>query len=295
MNKIDYMTSPGQTTGQDTRQAALFRWLPRRQAQPNTAPPRPEWHPHFGDIAGTDLASWLSSYADHGTPERSIVLATDERTGSEWLCQLLGATGRLGRPSEYLNTAWMQRFVADYPADVATQIVVAHRVGTTANRCFAMKLHPWHLDRLLQGGTVSATFPAVSFVRLVRHDLLAQAISLYRARQTGSFHFHIAKERDVAFDATAIELVLRELAVNRARWDMYVARTGVAPIVVSYEELRANSFGVVRQIAECAGERVRRRDVGATRSIGRQSDVRSTEWRERYLRERGNLDRFDPL
>ena len=160
-----------------------------------------------------------------------------------------------GRPNTSVLRGW-QAHLADYPADVATQIVVAHRVGTTANRCFAMKLHPWHLDRLLQGGTVSATFPAVSFVRLVRHDLLAQAISLYRARQTGSFHFHIAKERDVAFDATAIELVLRELAVNRARWDMYVARTGVAPIVVSYEELRADSFPVVRRIAECAGERV---------------------------------------
>jgi len=112
------------TASPGTRLRALLG-LPPREAG-SAPPPGPDWHPHFGRIAGTDLASWLDAYADAGPPDRSLVLATDERTGSEWLCQLLGATGRLG-PSEYLITDWMRRFIPDYPADVAAQVAIAHR------------------------------------------------------------------------------------------------------------------------------------------------------------------------
>jgi LPS sulfotransferase NodH len=256
---------------------------------------RPEWHPHFGEIGAKDLASWLAGYPDHGAPERSIVLATDERTGSEWLCQLLGATGRLGRPSEYLNGPWMRRFLPDYPEDVRAQIAVAWRVGTTANRCFSLKLHPWHVGRLLQGGTLSNTCPAPFFVRLSRRDLLAQAISLCKARQTGSFHSHVIAKRDAVFDADEIERLLGELALNRANWDMYFARTGIRPLSLSYEELCGDPLGVTRRIAMLVGERVSRRDLAKVQPLRPQADAVSADWRARYIRERGSLDRFDPL
>ncbi len=270
-------------------------WPWPHRARSTEALPDDRWHPHFGSLAGHDLAGWLSGFPDHGPPRRSIILATDERTGSEWLCQLLGATGRLGRPSEYLNTVWMRRFIADYPDKVPAQVAIAHQVGTTANHCFSMKVHPWHLERLLQAATVSGTFPGATFVRLIRTDLLGQAISLYRARQTGSYHAHIAPARDGLFDANAIEGLIRNLAFNRARWDMYFARTGVTPLMFSYEELSADPRGVVRRIADSMGERIWWRDFAAVRSIRQQADSVSDEWRQRYVRERGTIDKFDLL
>jgi trehalose 2-sulfotransferase len=273
----------------------MLSWSIAWQARPPGVARGVEWHPHFGNIAGTDLATWLAGYPDQGAPERSIVLATDERTGSEWLCQLLGASGRLGRPSEYLNTSWMRRYIRDYPDDVPAQVAIAHRVGTTANRCFAMKIHPWHLDRLLERSTVSGTFPSAHFVRLTRRDLLGQAISLYRAQQTGRYHAHIPPERAVDFDADAIERMVQVLALNRARWEMYFARTGIRPLMLSYEDLRADPHCVVRQIAEYVGERVKRRDVTAAQPIGQQADSISAEWRERFVRARGSVDTFASL
>ncbi len=253
-----------------------------------------DWHPHFGRIGGTSLETWLARYPDAVAPARSIVLATDERTGSEWLCQLLGATGRLGRPSEYLNTLWMQRFIPDYPPDVPAQLAIAHHVGTTGNGCFAIKLHPWHLDRLLAGATCSGAFPAPVFVRLLRHDLLGQAISLYRARATARYHFHHPERQAVAFDGDAIEAMLRELAANRARWDTYFARNAITPLVVSYEALRADPLDVVRRVAALVGETVRRRDILCPSPMRAQSDRQNEEWRARFVRERSDLDRFDP-
>lgn len=254
----------------------------------------PDWHPHFGRISGSGLESWLARYPDVGPPTRSIVLATDERTGSEWLCQLLGATGRLGRPSEYLNTLWMRRFIPDYPDDVPAQLAIAHHVGTTGNGCFAMKLHPWHVDRLLAGAKHTATFPAPGFVRLLRHDLLGQAISLYRARATMSYHFHHTEKCAAAFDGAAIEAILRELVANRMRWDTYFARNAITPLVMSYEILRSDPLDVVLRIAGLVGETVRRRDILCPVPMGVQADAQNEEWRERFVRERADLNRFDP-
>ena len=250
-----------------------------------------DWHPHFGRIGGKDLATWLADYPPPAPPTRAIMLATEERTGSEFLCQMLGATGQLGRPSEYLNTHWMRRFIPDYPDDVGAQLAIAHRVGTTSNGCFAMKLHVVQLERLLTGGRVEAAFPNPVFIRLYRRDLLAQAISLYRARYGSQYHAHLPAERPVAFDATAIRAMMVELTRGKARWELYFARNGVTPLVLAYEALAADPDAVVRAIARHAGiEAAPRR---AAEPLRIQYDTTSEEWRRRFLAECHDLNRLD--
>ena len=84
----------------------------------------PTWDPQFGEIAGQSVESWLDSLPPAPPVKRSIILATDERTGSEWLCQLMAATGVLGRPAEYFNPWWFKEFIADYPTDVGEQVAL---------------------------------------------------------------------------------------------------------------------------------------------------------------------------
>jgi LPS sulfotransferase NodH len=258
------------------------------------APPQ-DWHPHFGLMAGTSLDVWLSRFPTGALPQQSLVLATDERTGSELLCQMLGATGRLGRPSEYLNTAWNQRFIPDYPNDVKSQIVIAHRAGTTLNGCFSMKLHPWHVDRLLLESTMAATFPAPKFVRLTRQDLLSQAISLYRARQTGRFHSHIDEQSPAEFDAHAIAVNIQHLAANRARWDMYFARNEISPLNINYEELCTDPFNVVQSIGDLMGEPIKKAQLASFIPLRRQADALTADWRSRFLQEYRDIERLDLL
>lgn len=252
-----------------------------------------EWHPHFGPIGGKDLATWLAGYPPPGPPTRSIMLATDERTGSEFLCQVLGATNQLGRPSEYLNTYWMRRFIPDYPEDIGTQLDIAHRVGTTPNGCFAMKLHAVQLDRLLTGGRVEGAFPNPIFVRLYRRDLLGQAISLYRARYGSQYHAHLPPERPVAFDAAAIRQMMVELTRSNARWALYFARNGITPLAIAYETLAADVEPVVRAIADLAG--VEARPIPVTKPLRIQNDALSAEWRQRFLVECRDLNKLDEI
>ncbi len=251
------------------------------------------WHPHFGQIGGLDLQTWLAAYPDTAAPLRSILLASEERTGSEYLCQLIGATGRLGRPSEYLNTYWMRRFIADYPDDVGAQMTIAHRAGTTANRCFAMKAHAVHMDRLLTGGSVTAAFPDPVFVRLHRRDVVAQAVSLYRARYSNRYHAHVVAEREIEFDGEAIRQALIELVRAKARWQVYLARNAIAPLTIAYEDLAADPFAAVREIARRLGETIDARAVELASPLRVQHDAVSVVWKQRFLDEYRNLDVFE--
>jgi LPS sulfotransferase NodH len=254
------------------------------------APPL-DWHPHFGRIGGKDLAAWLADYPPSAPPTRSIMLATDERTGSEFLCQILGASGRLGRPSEYLNTYWMRCFIPDYPEDVGAQVTIAHRVGTTNNGCFAMKLHAVQLERLLTGSRVETAFPNPVFVRLYRRDLLAQAISLYRARYGSQYHAHLPAARPVDFDAAAIQAMMVELTRSKARWALYFARNGVTPLAIAYEDLAADPEAVVRALGDHAGIAAAPHTV--TEPLQVQHDTVTEEWRRRFLAERHDLNVLD--
>ncbi|TWB43451.1 Stf0 sulfotransferase [Nitrospirillum pindoramense] len=159
-----------------------------------------------------------------------------------------------------------------------------------------MKLHPWHIDLLSTAeGAVAAAFPSPRFVRLIRQDLLGQAISLLRARQTGSYHSHIQEEKPATYDANAIDGIIRDLSRNRARWDMYFARIGVIPLLVTYEELCTDTFGVLTRIATFMGETVHHKDLVGMLPIRKQANSQSWEWRERYVRERGDINYLDRM
>jgi LPS sulfotransferase NodH len=265
----------------------------RRGGTTRRETPDDRWHPHFGAIGGKSLESWLADYPPAASPEKSIVLATTERTGSEFLCQLMGASGRLGRPTEYLNTWWMRRFIQDYPDCVGSQVAIAHRIGTTRNRCFAMKLHAWHFDRLSGAFPFERVFPRPVFIRLVRQDLLAQAISLYRARHSSKYHFYTNQEREPVFDANGIGEALRELVRTNARWELFFRKNGVTPMTVSYEDLVTDQYSVIRRIARHAGEPVRRRDLRVRMPLQVQRDEISEEWEERFLADKHNLDTLE--
>jgi LPS sulfotransferase NodH len=251
------------------------------------------WHPHFGAIGGKSLEVWLAGYPERDPPRISIMLAAEERSGSEYLCQLMGATRRLGRPSEYLNTYWMRRFVPDYPEAVDAQLAIAHRVGTTANGCFAMKTHPAHVDRLLQGGSVAVAFPNPVFVRLYRRDLVAQAVSLYRARASDRYHAFVAAGREVGFDGEAIRQCLFELVRSRGRCEVYFARNGIEPLAIAYEDLAADPYAAVRANGRRVGEAVGPQDVVVTVPLQVQRDDISALWKQRFVATYRDLDVLD--
>jgi trehalose 2-sulfotransferase len=250
------------------------------------------WHPHFGDIGGLTLADWLNKSPSTASIRLSIVVTCEERTGSEWLCQLMAATGQLGHPSEYFNSNWFRKFIPDYPEDVAGEIRVAHRVGVSRNGIFSLKLHPWHFDKIMTAGhDLTDAIPNAVFIRLSRRDHLGQAISMMRARQTGRYHEYWRSRDSERYDTNELERVLVEIISSSARWTRYFARNGIEPLQIYYEDFCADPLGTVQQIGRLVGVEVA--DLAVDRQLKLQRDDVSVAWRRRFLREAGDLNRFD--
>lgn len=229
-------------------------------------------------------------------PRQSVILCTDERTGSHYLAERLAATGRLGRAYEYFNTEWMRTQYEDYPEDRGGQLDWAMRLGTTANGVFSVKLHPWTMDAL--AGTIDITrdWPAPCFVHLTRLDLLGQAISLHKAEQNRAYTSWTVPQAEAAYDGARIGALVRELAIRRERWEVYFARNGMTPLRLTYEALLTDPAGAVAAVARHAGVRLTGiRSRGAWFRFDRQADAVNAAWRARFLADYKNTALLDDL
>ncbi|MDE2517180.1 MAG: hypothetical protein KGL12_14230 [Rhodospirillales bacterium] len=241
------------------------------------------------------MASFLARFPALATePARTLVIASEERSGSEYLCQMMGACGRLGRPSEYLNAWWMRRFLPDWPEDVPAQLALAWRAGTDADGHFAIKLHWPQFQALATGmagrGGWRAALPGALFLRLARRDLLGQAISLYRARQSGRYHAHMPALREAGYDAAAIAAMLREILAYRASWQGFLAAHAIVPVEIAYEDLAADPWPAMEAIAWAAGVRISRAAIHPPRPLGVQRDATTEQWRARFLADMAERD-----
>ena len=230
-------------------------------------------------------------------PEKTILLCADERTGSHLLSQHLATTGILGRPYEYFNTHWMRSHHEDYPEEVSEQLKEAVRHGMTSNGVLGLKMHPWAMDRVLPHIDLSQDLGQVFFVLLTRVDILGQAISLLKAKQTDVWvggRPAITPGGTARYDGPLLLDTVRDLLGRRARWELYFARNGVVPLRTTYEEVIADAQEVVDRIAAHAGVDGNR-ELGRERwySFDRQADAINEEWRRCFTAEFSDLQVLD--
>lgn len=251
------------------------------------------WGRSFGQLAGGTLADSTGLNEARTEPLESLVLATSERSGSEWLCQLISATKMLGRPTEYFNTYWMQKLVPDYPDAVHEQAVIAKKMGTTSNGIFSAKLHTWHFDRLSGAIKFSDIFPDPKFVHLVRMDRLGQAVSLYRARYSGNYTAHMNVKPDPDYDAAIIAQMLVELETCEMRWRMFFTKNNIVPLTVYYEDVVSQPKAQLRRIAKHMGVSLGLFFPMPTSPLPIQRDLKSLEWAQRFRRDYASMDSLD--
>src|SRR5437870_4346527 len=98
----------------------------------------------------------------------AYVMCATPRSGSNWLCELLRATGVAGRPDEYL---WY--------GDYSLQRILDE--GTGEDGVFGCKLM-W--DQIDGAQELLNALPGVRYLWLRRTDKVRQGISYYRALET---------------------------------------------------------------------------------------------------------------
>ncbi len=148
--------------------------------------------------------------------------------------------------------------------------------------------HFVHLARAMRLGRadapqLAALFGAARWIHVRRQDKIAQAVSFWRAKQTGRWHVYADEpEPAPAYDFHAIKACLQEIEMDDRLWDDFFALANIQPVRVTYEDFEADVAADIRRIL---GDL--QRPLPATLetevSLRRQRDAVSHAYRERFL------------
>lgn len=144
-----------------------------------------------------------------------------------------------------------------------------------------------HTAGLRPAEAIERLLPDLRYVHVRRGDKLAQAISLWTAVQTLAWRdaSEGAAAREPVYSRAGIAHLLEQLTAQDAAWTSWFAAAGLAPIVVTYEQLAADQRQTVadllRELHVDMHGAVQVPDVG----MRRQAGGRSQEWAERFQAE----------
>ncbi len=128
---------------------------------------------------------------------KNLVICFTPRSGSSWLTDMIEKSGGLGKAGEYLNPEHLPGIMSRYPALSLTDYVARVLKGTSSyNRVASIELTWFHLRNFALAlgcrplkDSLPKPFDGDSwYVWLRRKNFVAQAVSLYKATESGFFH-----------------------------------------------------------------------------------------------------------
>jgi trehalose 2-sulfotransferase len=227
-------------------------------------------------------------------PEVSYFVCTLPRSGSWLLSESLEKTGVAGRPREYFEPKLFEDCDTLDATEPLNGIV---RKGTTRNGVFSAKLHWYQFEfapRLIAPGSVlpvpiviNSRFPGLRYVWLMRRDKVRQAVSYYRASETGLWwqipgvNANEAHAPTLEFNFQRIAYLERILLRHESQWQQYFENHDIEPLVLIYEEFINDHESAVRDVMSYIGVELPEQADIRPRLL-RQADSLTEEWVERY-------------
>lgn len=238
-------------------------------------------------------------------PHTSYVICAVQRSGSFLLCEALKNTGLAGWPEEYfLNNnegweggSWARQNGVTSRSDYLRLVLER---GTTPNGVFGTKIM-WNyfqdmLKRLqempeYQGmdapRLMSALFPDVHYIWIVRRDKVRQAVSWAKAARTGIYAMAKgdapAPKQEPAFDFAFIDQLYNLVLAGEAGWRDFFIACGVTPFQVIYEDLVDAYEPTALQILTTLNISYPENLVFGERVLQKQADALNDAWVEQYL------------
>jgi LPS sulfotransferase NodH len=223
--------------------------------------------------------------ADIPADVKFIFLCFTNRSGSNYLAELLASSQRLPLAAENLNF----NTVIDHAKQQSLrsfQDYFSFLVRLTASDGVVnLKVAPSNLEVLGRSGVLDQIIDRSRFIVIERADKLAQAISHLIAFQTGKFKSTIQSTGIATapqFDRETLNRIINRIAMEYHDFSLFFGRNGIASAHVIYEQMvqdpeRALAF--VCPLIGYPGLRIKPELV----RLGRQSSSLNKEWREMYL------------
>ena len=260
-------------------------------------------------LAECDYPEW------NGRPTRTILLCSEQRSGSTLLGEAMYFAGDLGCPLEYFHGGFGPDFIARWGTSEARAFMeAAHRHRTAPNGTFSAKIFWTDLMGLLAErnaglhAQVTAVTPAMlgpvpdlyraigdavgdllegaTYIHLKRLDRVRRAVSGIVAEETGLWRSipGVGERKPRAEPVYDFDRIANRVAASdqaHAHWASLFAALGVTPISLTYEELVRDYSGTATRVLRALGSTA----TPVEPRMQRQSDRRSEDYALRYLRE----------
>ncbi|MCK2042176.1 hypothetical protein KZO83_05695 [Chromohalobacter sp. TMW 2.2308] len=225
----------------------------------------------------------------------NYLVCSTQRSGSSYFCHLLKSSSLLGRPTELFGKKGGCDKVAkkyDVESDELTVAKLVKEKWTSHETgVFGLKMHYHQYMDFLSKKELKSLIGDFRYIYIDREDMLAQAVSLFRARQTGAWSSNHIPKDEVAYDYQGIKDALYFICQEKALWKSFFASIDVTPLNVVYEEIEKNPVAEVEKVMDYLG--VSKPDCvnfGGDVYVSKQRDALSEKFKERFVREsRENL------
>lgn len=225
-------------------------------------------------IAGVDRKLGSIQMAPWPKLEGCLALLYTSRTGSTYLAREMETAFDIGRMRESLSPPRLAG------RDAAQ--VVAGRQGAW----FSFKADGPSVIAAELSGFFNAYLPVTSFVLLLRRDIVAQAVSGVKAKQTGRWHSNQKSRSEPTYDAEKIARYITTVLTGINKLRCYAERSRRPWRSAVYEDFAEGDFGLV--MAACDALGVPRRAAGAQirpMPVERIGDATNEAWAAQFREE----------
>lgn len=231
------------------------------------------------------------------------------------MCDLLAGSGVAGKPNSYYRRNSISDFVAqlDIPADDPnfdqTYLAAILREGTQDTELFGLRLM-WSslselsacLDKIYPGlpndmARFARAFGRPLYLHLTRQDTVAQAISRFKAEESGLWHLtadgaertRTGPPKTPIYDFAKIETHRNEIITHNQNWTDWFTQHEIEPLHVTYETLAADPNATLARILQTLD-----RDPTVAETVTPNSAILATdesrEWATRFRDEYAQID-----
>jgi LPS sulfotransferase NodH len=125
------------------------------------------------------------------------------------------------------------------------------------------------------------------YVWVRRFDTARQAVSLWRAIQTGSWRKDDegAEAAEPRYEFAAIDHLVRLLREHDAAWERWFAERGIEPLTFRYRHIAADPAAAVQAVLDHVG--IAEQPAEAEPRLERQADELNEQWVERFNAQAG--------
>lgn len=227
---------------------------------------------------------------------RSYAILIMPRSGSTMLARTLLVSGVFGDPDEWFNCdpgSAAANYVAEGRGDTLHSYVSHTQEKTTgANGVFGVQLSFEQLASLKALIPLERVIgPHACWFFLRRRNLVAQAISGWKATASGRYHSYQEARVEATYDADAIARIARALVASEQASCEFFRERKLWPIELYYEDIvdEAYSIAVFRNALQIYGEAEADEPARATYPITKIATSENLRWEESFRRDRSDV------